>query len=167
MKKEKLSENEEWRRLQNRMQMLDLEIPSKPILGNTIPFDIIDAKYFDEETQRICSAINSSHLLTAVPREIRNSEGEVIYSGWQYTEYQKLKFGQFADALVYYDYRIMRAKQIADFYMSKRICWWGRKIKLQKEIAEFMKKRSANRKLSKVAALRESLDKLRNNNNVG
>ena len=128
-KKEKLSQNEEWLRLKNRMSTLDLmEMPSKLHPKNMVPFDFGDAKY-KADTGEILPALNKYKKLIAVPKEIRNGDDEIIYKGWCYEKNPIIKNTSFVNHALYCEYRMYAAKLIAEFYLRKAQ-WWAKKMEV-------------------------------------
>lgn len=159
-KKQKLSENPEYQKLINQTKTLNtLGMPRVLSYKERLPFDIENSKYKDEETGEILLAAKNE-LLIAVPREIKDSIGEVIHEGWIYGKHIELKASKFANHFLFCQYRAMMAEQISDF-QKRLVHYWLERAEIELKIMQLIKKRKIDKKLSDVAALRESLNKLR------
>ena len=159
-KKEKLSDNAEFKKLIARDHVLnDIEMPKIQPCSKKLEFEIAEAKYLDNDSGQVLIASNSSQQLIAVPRDIKDSQGDTVYEGWTYGKHSELKSQQFENHFLYCQWRVFREGQVIEFH-QRLTAWWLEKADVQLKMMQLIKKRRTAKKLIDAIEMKKAIAKL-------
>jgi len=119
-----------------------------------IEFPVAEAVYKDENG-KIVTALNADGLLIAVPKPIRDAEGNVVYKGYNIRKHIPLKKSHFAGIVEYMLYQAFTARVRAAILVKGA----EEKEKKAARIAKFGDDQT-RKKVNKLAKMKEAIEKL-------
>jgi hypothetical protein len=119
-----------------------------------IDFPVAEAMYVDKEG-KIVTAVNNEGLLIAVPKPIKDDNGNVTYSGYNVRRHLPIKKGQFESTGTYLRYQAYVARLKAAILIKN-----AEDKESKAERVEKFGDEKTRRAVAKVAKMREMLKSL-------
>ena len=136
-------------RLKSAMQVLDAADPALQPRLKLVPFDVYNAKYAIAETGQIFSAVNQKGKLTAVPRDIVDITGKVIYAGIHTDLHIPLRHRDFAGYHIFCEYRALMEAQLMQ-RRAEKSKWWTERAKIAKAFFDIREAKKSRRRCQTV-----------------